>query len=120
MRYIQLTNDSYVLYTPQGLKTITKKSFHYHKIQKLVRQGADADEILPLLESPLLLNGLYEAYLQDDKMIYLHTEENGIQKVVELMTNRLLGETLDETTAEFMGVYASLDDLMEDWPEYVF
>lgn len=122
MRYIHLNNDSYVLYLSSGLKTVTRTSFNFHKIQKLISHGAEEQDILPLLEVPPLPNGIYKAYEIDGKMVYTHTSEHGICTTKNLQTNRETSthpeddETLD---SNFVGVYASLEELMDDWPEYL-
>ena len=121
MQYIQLSNDSYVLYLSNELKRVSRTSFNYHKIQKLVKKGASEAEILPLLEVPHLPDGTYEAYKANTTtMLYLHTMVDGIQRLRILHNDRLQDMTrLEEKDVEYMGIYASLEDLMEDWPEFL-
>ena len=122
MQYIQLNDNSYVLHLSTGLRTIKRRSFNFHKIQKLINEGADVENILPLLEVPPLPNGTYEAYeLPEGKMIYLHTSEKGVQTLNNLVGEKAIPYTLDQLVAElkFVGIYASIEDLEEDWPEYL-
>jgi hypothetical protein len=124
MRYIQLNNDSFILYLSTGLKTITKKAFNYYKIQKLINKGADESQIIPLLQIPPLPEGTYEAYqINDEQMVYLHTAPNGVQTLKNIKTDgkvHLASEEFPQLDKQFVGVYASLDSLIEDWPEYLF
>lgn len=124
MRYIQLSNDSYILHFSTGLHTLTRKSFHYNKIKKLIEQGADETTILPLLKFPDLPNGIFEAYedTKTNKLQYIHINPAGIKTVVELKTGKKLSLTEEEEKQLqpfFVGVYTSEEDIIEDWPEYM-
>jgi hypothetical protein len=125
MRYIHLTNDSYILHLSTGLTTVTLKSFNFHKIKKLINKGAEEAEILPLLETPPLPDGIYEAYPVDSEhFYYLHTSKTGTQQLKRLGNDEVIIALAEEKKTElkpfFAGVYASLEDLEEDWPEYLF
>ena len=122
MHYIRLSNDSFILHTSIGLQTITRKTFNYNKIQKYIVKGEPESKILPLLEVPPLPDGIYEAYKSNDQLLYMHTANSGMQEVKDVKTGRV--QTLDvediEKNTEFVGIYASFEDLVEDWPEYIF
>jgi hypothetical protein len=120
MRYIHLTTDSYILYTSTGVHQLTNKSLNFHKIKRLILQNKDIaeEEILPYLEKVELKEGLYEAYLTaSKKLVYAHYADKNSS---EAMIYNLSGEEVPSSfTVTFLGVYASLKELMEDWPEYL-
>ena len=122
MKYIHLSNDSYVLYLSIGLRTFGRTSFNFNKIKKLVEEGAPEEEIISLTKIPDLPNGTYEAYLnKNDQVIYLHTPNTGVQVLKNLINGGSLGiGMLESDKNQFLGIYASLDDVIEDWPEFLF
>ena len=122
MQYIQLSN-SYIINTLQGTYTLTKESFHFNKIKRLLAKNVSENEILPLLKSPKLSNGVYKAYLILDtkEMYYVHIQNTDIEIIQEF--NMLNGtdfkEITDKQITEFMGIYTSKEELISDWPEYL-
>ena len=79
MQYIHLSTDSYVIHLPTGLTTLTRKAFNFYKIKKLIEAGTTLEELTPLLITPALPDGLYEAYLipGNTDMLYMHTSSDG-------------------------------------------
>lgn len=125
MQYIHLSDDSYIIHLPTGLVTLTRKSFNFYKIKKLIGAGITLEELTPLLVTPELPDGIYEAYLMPGTtdMLYMHTSTDGEQKLITLRENKEV--TLEKCDKKqlntgFIGIYASLEDLMDDWPEYLF
>jgi hypothetical protein len=122
MQYIHLSNDSYILKTSKGIHNFTRKSFNFNKIKKLINKGAPEEKVIPYLETPKLTNGIFELYINTgiDKMFYCHIEEHNGRVYSEYYW--LGGEDedyVDESKEEFVGVYASKEDIIEDWPEYI-
>lgn len=124
MRYIHLNSDSYIIHLSTGLVTLTTKSFNFHKIKKLIEAKASEEELLPLLVIPEMPNGLYEAYLYPNKqqMAYLHVALDGDKTLYGLQKNQqitITDKVKKELNENFIGVYASLESLIDDWPEYL-
>lgn len=127
MRYIHLNNDSYIIYLSTGIRTVTRTSFNFNKIKRLINNGANEAQILPLLKIPSLPNGIYEAYTEINKktnrLVYLHTAPDGVQKLQDFTTGYELtlspSELILSDDMNFVGVYASFEALTEDWPEYL-
>lgn len=119
MRYIHLNDDSYIIHTSKGLVTLTRKSFNFNKIKRMLKKGVEEEDIFPLLTTPPLTDGIYEAYLNTDEqyMCYLHTQETpkGVTQTY-LSLNGVQISKLDND--KFVGIYASKQDLLDDWPEY--
>lgn len=121
MQYIHLNDDSYILHTTQGVKNLNRKSFNFNKIKRMIKKGAAEEDILPLLITPKLPEGIYQAYIvpEEQAMYYMHIAEHPEEGVVNTSYS-LAGEQKHFTvhSATFVGVYASKSDLIEDWPEY--
>lgn len=119
MQYIHLNDDSYILHTSEGMTTLNRKSFNFHRIKKLISEDAEEGEILSLLETPSLPDGLYELYLHPDSdtMAIKHLKDGGSVTWTNLNNENTIINT-DNPFVEFIGVYASEQDIMADWPEY--
>lgn len=115
MQYIHLTNDSYIIKTSYGVFPLTRKSFNFTKIKKLLAKGASEEELRPLFKAPSLPNGLYEAYLIDtnNTLYYKHITDT------EVDVKSFNSKNPNPSKGSFLGVYPSLEDLMADWPEYI-
>lgn len=121
MQHIQLSDDSYVINTSEGMKMMNLKSFNFHKIKSLLAKGVGEDKVLPLLETPTLPNGLFELYLcEDSDTLYVKNITEGNPPSWSTI-NHKEGSLLitNEENVKFMGVYASEKEIMADWPEYV-
>lgn len=125
MHYVVLSDNSYIVQLPSKLEIVEPKRFNFRKIKKLIDTGANEEAILPLLEIPPLPNGVFEAYefLEDGQMLYLHIDLGGVRKIYDLNKNKEVQlSALAESTLykNFAGVYASIEELQDDWPEYLF
>ena len=121
MQYIHLNDDSYILRTSEGMTTLNRKTFNFHTIKTLLKKGAEEEDILPLLKTPSMPNGIFELYLHQptDTMMLKHILNGGIDVEWTRLNNN---ETFcnDEANArKFVGVYVSEQDIMADWPEYL-
>lgn len=119
MKYIHLNNDSYIINTSKGIYTMTKESFNFHKIKRLLSNNEEEEKILPLLLPTPLPNGVFKAYIikDTDQMFYEHIEQ--IQSKITNNYFWLSGIAIDPpNNSKFVGIYASKEDLILDWPEY--
>lgn len=120
MQYIHLSNDSYIIHTTKGTYTLTRESFNFNKVKRLLSNNVEEEKILPLLEPPVLPDGIYKAYVIPalSEMYYMHITDipgKGVVKTYKnLSGNDIIGSELDK----LVGVYASKEDLILDWPEY--
>ena len=122
MQYIKLNNDSYILHTSKGATQFTRNSFNFHKIQKLVEEGAEEEVIAPLLEAPELPDGIYMLYKDPivNKLFYKHSIfRNGKLDEYYCWLHKPLEQGQDWDTYEFLGNYSSIQDIKYDWPEYL-
>lgn len=122
MRYIQLNNDSLIIYTSEGLITITNKSFNFHKIKRLLDKGAEEEDVIHLLATPKLDNGIFEAYLDKIKDALVYKWYPPVSTVDPIFYSiegvAFYGDECN-MPKEFLGVYPSVKDILMDWPEYV-
>lgn len=128
MHYIKTADGNIHLNMDDGVKTIGIKSFNYNKIKNLLDVGTTTTaELVPLLVVPDLPNGVFEAYISTaNRMYYINTVEDDMQGPTSKTT--WLDGTGYSTHGnmpgtgnrdKFVGVYASVEDLVSDWPEYV-
>lgn len=120
MQHIQLTNDHIILQTSKGPVSVTRESFNYVAVQRKLAKGCTEGEILPLLETPPLPEGKYRVYIdsKNNKIVYVHYTQDE-QKRITCATKDLEGNPQEITpTTTFVGMYASMSDIAEDWPEY--
>lgn len=119
MQYVRLDNNSYIVNLTTGMATITRKSFNYHKIKRLIEKNAAEEDILPLLVPPETPNGVYEVYFkpQTDTLYYLNQKGFNDDGTPRTMGGSVYYQA-DTTQDDFLGIYASIEDIYVDWPEY--
>lgn len=125
MHYVKLVNNNVLLRTSEGVVTLTPRSFNFRKVLRLLDKGAEEEEVLPLLVTPKLPDGLFEVYVNEEaNYLILHNyveKEGGTQEI----TTEVFGTTesyrnLPKTKlTDLAGVYASKAAVIEDWPEYM-
>lgn len=122
MHYIQLNDDSVILNTQKGPITLTRKNFNFNKIKNMLKQQKTEEEILPFLEPPNLPEGLYYLYLipKFNEVFYEHIQdtEKGVNTDYKDMSGNYIQYDSIKEPAKLLGVYASLKDIIDDWPEY--
>jgi hypothetical protein len=120
MTYIQLKQNRYLIKTSKGPKVINPESFNYHKIVSLLENNSEESEILPLLEPPDLPNGVYEVYLNEqvNKLFYKHWAHSASFSQTLWVTKPSERASTDTCVAKYIGTYASIQSIQEDWPEY--
>jgi hypothetical protein len=125
MQYIQLSDSSFILHTTKGAVTLNRTSFNFNKIKIMLDKGTLQEyNLLPLLEPPELPDGVFELYVPcTDRLYYKQTREvNGVVKshyywVGDEREHDMVSDDIS-STAKFLGVYASVKDIMFDYPEY--
>ena len=123
MKYIETSDGKLHLNTLRGTAVVSNRSFNYHKIKKLLKKGAKGKEILPLLEQPAMPDGIYEAFLIENKnlMYYIHTtttNTGGPTSTVRCLNGDNHVSNVNAEQGNFVGMYLSVKDILEDWPEY--
>lgn len=121
MRYIHLNNDSYIIHTTKGTHSLTKESFNFHKIKRMLSNNVEEDKILPLLEPPTITDGIYKAYVSTDNNVMYYKHFTEVAGKVEETIEFLVPSSAVVITAwdKYVGIYTSKEDLILDWPEYV-
>ena len=118
MTYIQLSDDSFVLSIKGNLYTVGKRSLNFNKIKKLIHDEKNQDEIIELLKPVHLNDGIYEVFehVQTRSLIVDHYTNNGKINTMHITDN---GPTALKEEHTFVGVYASIEAVQADWPEYM-
>lgn len=121
MQYIQVTNETLILKTSKGSQQLSPRSFNYNKLKRLLEEGAEEEEVLPLLEPVDLPDGVFEAFLvpATNEFYYIHMVDSETEGCVSktYWTSRN-PEGVNAKDKRLLGVYTSLGDLKMDWPEY--
>lgn len=119
MNYIQLEDDTLILQTRDGPKSINRDTFNFNKILKvLFSDDHDEDLLHKLLETPDAPNGIYKAYVKDSSLVIEHKlviEGN----VAHSITSVSGSPAMITESYTYLGSYVSKQELLEDWPEYV-
>jgi hypothetical protein len=120
MQYIHLSNDSYIIKTSKGAHTLTRESFNFNKVKRLLSNNAEESVVLPLLATPLLPDGIYKAYVvpSGNEMYYIHFKETPNQELLKECKQLDGSDATSSEADKLVGVYASKEDLILDWPEY--
>jgi hypothetical protein len=125
MQYIRLNDSSYILHTSKGAVTLNRTSFNFNKVKVMLDKGTLQEyNLLPLLEPPELPDGVFELYMPyTGRLYYKQTREvEGVVKshyywVGDEYEHDMVSDEISGT-AEFLGVYASIKDIMFDYPEH--
>lgn len=128
MRFIKMSNGTYHITTSNGVFTINDRSFNYNAIVNLLKdkdvEGKE-DKVLTLLERPDTPNGVFEAYISEkkNKMYYIQsvdTYKRGPVSTARYINGGSISYADELGVSTFLGVYASIEDIINDWPEYAF
>lgn len=116
MQYIKLSNDSFAIATNQGMYTLTRQSFNFNKLQRLLKEEVDEEKVLELLQPVDTKEGVYELFLTALNILY-YVHYTGTDTQVKILSE----STPDSCTKKhtLLGVYASKQDIIDDWPEYL-
>ena len=122
MQYIHMNDDTYIIQTTQGPKTLTRKSFNFTKIKRMIRNNAPEEDIFLLLEPPKLTNGIYQLFLIPtcNQLYYQHFQdtEEGTIETYKTINGEGIDFVPDEMPRKLLGVYTSVKEMIADWPEY--
>jgi len=120
MQYIHLTNDSYIIKTSKGAYTLTRGSFNFNKIKRLLSNNAEESKIIPLLKPPVLTDGVYKAYITPSaaEMYYVHFKEIPDEGLVKTCKQLDGSHAVHSDADKLVGIYPSKEELILDWPEY--
>lgn len=123
MQYIQLKKDTYIVQTSEGPKTIHPYMLNFNKVLRLLKQNAKEEDILALLDSTELHDGIYEAYYHKDSnnifySFFAKEPKNLRDAALISLKDNGIATDISKEDCEFLGVYASLQDIKLEWPEY--
>ena len=114
LTYLKLKDDSVVINLPSGPHTINPYTVGYKQIIKALTSDTQLSEFLPLL-SPKLPNGIFYAYDVNNELLVVVT--TGESKSIKYLGGNSLASL--PSNAVFLGAYASREDLLDDYPEYL-
>ena len=114
MKIIRLNSNRYILYTSEGVHTISVENIYFNKIIRLISNGTKEEEILPLLKPQNLPDGLYKAYLNASGHLYYTCTTNTTTQHTAVGYS----EKCDQSIDQLLGVYATVVDITLDWPEH--
>ena len=120
MQYITLNDGSFILNVRGITKTFNLKSFNYHKIKREINNaGSNEETILSLMQEPVLLDGIYEVYLNPNNVIYaMHYTSAKEDPVPCFFNDTCKTHQKPPPLDKFLGSYASTEAIKEDWPEF--
>ena len=114
LTYLKLKDDSVVINLPSGPHTINPYTVGYKQIIEALNSDIQLSEFLPLL-SPKLPNGIFYAYDVNNELLVVVT--TGESKSIKYLGGNSLASL--PSNAIFLGAYASKEDLLDDYPEYL-
>lgn len=119
MKHIKLSSGSYTVYTSKGTRSFSVMHLNYRKLVKAVEDD-DEKSYMELLKPVPTPDGLFTAYLlpTTDELIYSIIKE-GDCKFYSLDPTYKGHMPTPDSYLEFVGTYASLEDLLNDNPSYL-
>lgn len=115
IKHILMADKSIILQLSTGPKTITPRSFNYNKIVKLL--PTTEEELLPLLQTPPLPNGIFYFYLDDHDKYWVTIIHKDTSNLLLRNSNFIHTRGFPTKHRELLGTYASIDDIKFDFPE---
>jgi hypothetical protein len=116
MQYIKLSNDSFAIATSQGMYTLTRQSFNFNKLQRLLKEETDEETVLELLQPVDTKEGVYELFLTALNILY-YVHYTGTDTQVKILSEGIPDSCTKKHT--LLGVYTNKQDIIDDWPEYL-
>ena len=107
LTYLKLKDDSVIINLPSGPHTINPYTVGYKQIIEALNSDIQLSEFLPLL-LPKLPNGIFYAYDVNNELLVVVTTGIKSSTLTSLPSNAI-----------FLGAYASKEDLLNDYPEYL-
>ena len=116
LTHVLLPDGTIIFQLPAGSHFVTPLSFNYRKIYRNL--PISEEDLLPLLKTPLLPDGIFYLYQHDDTISY-HQISNTTNNRFILKDGKFRSySTNDQNYQKHIGVYASLTDIINDYPEY--
>ena len=117
--YLLTNDDTIIIQLSSGPKFVYLYSFNYWKIKKNIETLTE-DEILELLKTPPLPDGIRRLHVIKNKLFLIHIQDTSESSYI------LDGGMFRNTTADvagtpgskFLGVFATTDDIKDAFPEY--
>lgn len=118
LQYLLFKDRSITIILPSGPITIPHTTVNYRPILQLLQKAAPDEQILSLLNTPTP-DGIFSAYTYKDTLYIQHIAAD--YSTVYYMAGKGLDHVSATipSTAVFQGSYASKEDLISDWPEYL-
>lgn len=127
MHYVHLNNDNLIINLQGKVYRINKFTFHFKKILELLENPEEEHTIKALLEDNDFdpKQGKIELYLCPDDTLFYVTRVMDKEPTIKFTQthekdNILSFEEIRHYTdnAVFLGVYKTVDDIVDEWPEY--
>lgn len=116
MNYSILNNDCYVVVTSKGMKTFDKYHLNFSKLVDVITSTEPSEkEFLKLMVQPQTPNGVYTAYEEGESMVLFYSITKDTTEYYSADGN----SAKKPSALTFLGVYASLQELMEDNAPYL-
>lgn len=113
--HVKLSDNKYLIPTPEGPKYITPESFNYHKILSMLPTHTVAD-ILPLFTPPETPNGVYRLYTDGETLMCFNVQ---LPKPLLLISGTWKPYKSQTPPSDMLiGVFTSLDEIQDAFPEY--
>ena len=111
-----MADGTIVLQLSSGPVFVGPRSFNYNKIRRAL--PLPEDRLLPLLEPPELPNGIFYLHHYNDSLAVVQLTDNYTKHFV--LTNNKFQEvvSLQQDNGPIAGIYADMDDIANDFPEY--
>jgi len=111
--YVQTTNSiTFMLDTPV---TVNQYSFNYKKILDLL-PDITLEQLTPLLVPPETPDGIFQLYNTHQRLYIANIKDGGTNYFI--LEDNTWQDSPVLVNGEFMGVFASLDDIADAFPEY--
>ncbi len=121
MHYVQLDDNSLIISTSNGSKTINRHTFNYNLIKSELKKSAKEKTILKLLIPPPTPDGVFLAYLTEGKILIKHKLPDSSSVNFFFLDSTDIFDEYPPAALErkYLGIYVSINDIRIDWPEYV-
>ncbi|AGM47036.1 hypothetical protein AD45P3_00490 [Alteromonas phage vB_AmaP_AD45-P3] len=123
MNYIALNNDTYVLrFNGKTTRISKKQTVGFSRIVQILKEGGDKEEIIKILSEKQIKRPV-RLYLstKSNQMTAVFLNDDGYLRYLDLKSGKEYtphANFENEPDTDFVGLYASLNSVKEEWPEY--
>ncbi|AGM47152.1 hypothetical protein BZG00_15730 [Salinivibrio kushneri] len=123
MNYIALNNDTYVLrFNGKTTRISKKQTVGFSRIVQILKEGGDKEEIIEILSEKQIKRPV-RLYLstKSNQMTAVFLNDDGYLRYLDLKSGKEYTPRANfenEPDTDFVGLYASLNSVKEEWPEY--